>query len=32
MGNIVFKQISVLIKLFDNIRKFDNDRGSTFEK
>ena len=26
MGNVVFNQISVLIKLFD-IRKFDNDRG-----
>ena len=26
-GNIVLKEISVLIKLFDDIRKVGNDRG-----
>ena len=30
MGNNVFKQISLLIKLFDDIRKLDNDHGGAF--
>ena len=32
MSNIVLKQIFLLIMLFDDFRKFNNDRGGAFEE
>ena len=32
MANIVFKQIFVLIKLFDDIRNLDNDHGGALKE